>query len=56
MNKTEKKGEESVQQRGKQGASPAPNNDQDSQTKSKSEDIPGAEGPLSAGADEDTYD
>lgn len=56
MSKIEKKGEESVQQRSKQGASPAPSKDQDRQAKSKSENIPGAEGPLSAGADEDTYD
>jgi len=35
---------------------PVPDKDKNAATGSRDEDLPGAEGPLSAGANEDTYD
>ena len=36
--------------------SPTPSNDSQRETKGSKDDLPGADGPRSAGANEDTYD
>jgi len=57
MTKSEQKSATPDKKAEPQDRSPARSKSSGSQdTKGKSDDIPGADGPLSAGANEDTYD
>ena len=55
MTKQEQKGAKPEDKQG-QDRSPARAKDQNRNANQQSEDMPGAEGPNSAGANEDTYD
>jgi hypothetical protein len=56
MSKTEQAGTKPAAQPQGQDRSPARAKDQNRDAKQKGKDIAGADGPLSAGAEEDTYD
>lgn len=56
MTKPEHKNATSAKQRDLQDRSPARSENRSEDAKDKDNDIPGADGPLSAGANEDTYD
>lgn len=56
MTKPEQNNEPAGTQTGAQERSPARAKDQDRPADQKDKDLPGADGPITAGAEEDTYD
>lgn len=56
MTKQDQKSGKPGHHSGTQEQSPARAKDQSRETKTNGKDMPGADGPLSAGAEEDTYD